>query len=142
MVNCLYIQHQQTPTIHRDTSQRDTHNVHTVTLTSWYKVSPEITIIKHGSSIIYEEQHLPIQLDTKLTITYTSHHGREREREMNHIATGRALGPEGELLPPHHRRQQRRWRDLSQIYVQRILVSLDGTDNLAFTLIYGSFVAR
>jgi hypothetical protein len=32
-------------------------------------VSPEITIIKHLSSIIDEEQHLPIQLDTKLMIT-------------------------------------------------------------------------
>jgi hypothetical protein len=29
---------------------------------------------------------------------------------MNHIATGRALSPGGELLPPHHGRQQRRWR--------------------------------
>jgi hypothetical protein len=29
---------------------------------------------------------------------------------MDHIATGRALSPGGELLPPHHRRQQRRWR--------------------------------
>jgi hypothetical protein len=26
---------------------------------------------------------------------------------MNHIATGRALSPGGELLPPHHMRQQR-----------------------------------
>jgi hypothetical protein len=25
---------------------------------------------------------------------------------VNHIATGRALCPGGELLPPHHRRQQ------------------------------------
>jgi hypothetical protein len=68
--------------------------------TSWYKVSLEITIIKHGSSIIYEEQHLPIQLNTKLMITYRSHH----EREMNHIATDRALNPGGEILPPHHGR--------------------------------------
>jgi hypothetical protein len=51
-------------------SLRDTHNAHTITFTSWYKVSPEITID--------EEQHLPIQLDTKLMITYRSHHGRER----------------------------------------------------------------
>jgi hypothetical protein len=29
---------------------------------------------------------------------------------MNHIATGRALIPGGELLPPHHRRQQGWWR--------------------------------
>ena len=29
---------------------------------------------------------------------------------MNHIATGRALSPGGELLPPHHGSQQRRWR--------------------------------
>jgi hypothetical protein len=29
------------------------------------------------SSIIDEEQHIPIQLDTKLMITYRSHHGRE-----------------------------------------------------------------
>jgi hypothetical protein len=29
---------------------------------------------------------------------------------MNHIATGRALSPRGELLPPHRGRQQRRWR--------------------------------
>jgi hypothetical protein len=39
---------------HRDTSQKDTHNAHTVTFTSWYKVSPEIIIIKHGDSIISE----------------------------------------------------------------------------------------
>ena len=32
------------------------------------------------------------------------------EREMNHIATGRALSLGGELLPPHHGSQQRRWR--------------------------------
>jgi hypothetical protein len=57
-------------------------------------VSPEITIRKHLSSIIYEEQHLPIQLDTKLMITNRSHHGRERE--VNHIATGKALSPEGD----------------------------------------------
>jgi hypothetical protein len=68
----------KTPIIHRDTSQRDTQNAHTVTFTSWYKVSLEITIIKHLSSIIDEEQHLPIQLDTKLMITYRSHDGRER----------------------------------------------------------------
>jgi hypothetical protein len=30
------------------------------------------------------------------------------EREINHIATGRALSPGGELLPPHHGSQQRR----------------------------------
>jgi hypothetical protein len=59
-------------------SLRDTHNVHTITFTSWYKVSPDITIIKHLSSIKDEEQHLLIQLDTKLMITYRSHHGRER----------------------------------------------------------------
>jgi hypothetical protein len=29
---------------------------------------------------------------------------------VNHIATGRALSPRREILPPHHRRQQRRWR--------------------------------
>jgi hypothetical protein len=29
---------------------------------------------------------------------------------MNHIATGRALSPGGELLAPHHGRQQWRWR--------------------------------
>ena len=29
---------------------------------------------------------------------------------MNHIATGRALSPRGELLPSHHGSQQRRWR--------------------------------
>jgi hypothetical protein len=29
---------------------------------------------------------------------------------MNHISTGRALSPRGELLPPRHRRHQRRWR--------------------------------
>jgi hypothetical protein len=29
---------------------------------------------------------------------------------MNHIATGRVLSLGGELLPPYHRRQQRRWR--------------------------------
>jgi hypothetical protein len=34
----------------------------------------------------------------------------EREREMNHIATGRALSLGGELLPPHHGKQQQRWR--------------------------------
>jgi hypothetical protein len=28
---------------------------------------------------------------------------------MNHIATGRALSPKGELLPPHHWSQQHRW---------------------------------
>jgi hypothetical protein len=73
--------------------------MHTLSFfTSWYKVSPEIAINKHWSSIIYEEEHLPIQLDTKLTITYRSHHGRE----VNHIATGRALILGGELLPPHH----------------------------------------
>jgi hypothetical protein len=87
-------------------SLKDTHNAHTVTFTSWDKVSLEITRINHLSSIIDEEQHLPIQLDTKLMITYRSHH----EREMNHIATGRALSPGGELLPPHHGRQQRQWR--------------------------------
>jgi hypothetical protein len=70
-------------------------------------VSLEITIIKHLSSIIDEEQHLPIQLDTKLMITYRSH---REGREMNHIATGRALGLGGELLPPHHGRQQCQWR--------------------------------
>ena len=32
-------------------------------------------------------------------ITYRSHHGRERE--INHIATGRAVSLGGELLPPH-----------------------------------------
>ena len=32
------------------------------------------------------------------------------EREMNHIATGRALSLGGELLPPRHGSQQRRWR--------------------------------
>jgi hypothetical protein len=58
---------------------KETHIMHTLSsFTSWYKVSPEIAIIKHWSSIIYEEQHLPIQLDTKLMITYRSHHGRER----------------------------------------------------------------
>jgi hypothetical protein len=29
---------------------------------------------------------------------------------MNHIATGRALSLRGELLPPHHRSQQRWWK--------------------------------
>jgi hypothetical protein len=29
---------------------------------------------------------------------------------VNHIATGRALSPGGELIPPHHRRQQGWWR--------------------------------
>jgi hypothetical protein len=29
---------------------------------------------------------------------------------VNHIAIGRALSPGGELLPPHHRRQQGWWR--------------------------------
>jgi hypothetical protein len=29
---------------------------------------------------------------------------------MNHIATGRALSPGGELIPTHHRRQKHRWR--------------------------------
>jgi hypothetical protein len=55
-------------------------------------VSPEITIIKHWSSIIYKEQHQQIlffKLDTKFMITYRSHHGRD----VNHIATGRALSP-------------------------------------------------
>jgi hypothetical protein len=33
----------------------DTHNAHTITFTSWYKVSLEITIIKHLSRIIDEE---------------------------------------------------------------------------------------
>jgi hypothetical protein len=46
-------------------SLRDTHNAHTVTFTSWYKVSPEITLIKPLGSIIDEEKHLPIQLDYK-----------------------------------------------------------------------------
>jgi hypothetical protein len=32
------------------------------------------------------------------------------EREINHIATSRALSLGGELLPPHHGSQQRRWR--------------------------------
>jgi hypothetical protein len=44
-------------------SLRDTHNTHTVTFTSWYKVSPEITLIKPLGSIIDEEQNLPVQLD-------------------------------------------------------------------------------
>jgi hypothetical protein len=29
---------------------------------------------------------------------------------MNHIATGRALSLGGEILPPHHGRQQQQWR--------------------------------
>ena len=36
-------------------SLRDTHGAHTVTFTPWDKVSPEITIINHLSSIIDEE---------------------------------------------------------------------------------------
>jgi hypothetical protein len=52
----------------------------------------DITIIKHLSSIVYEEQHLPIQLDTKLMITTW-------EREVNHIATGRALSLGGRTTP-------------------------------------------
>ena len=41
---------------------------------------------------------------TKLVVHQdrTKSRTREREREINHIATGTYLIPEGELLPPRH----------------------------------------
>jgi hypothetical protein len=59
------------------------------------------------------------------------------EREMNHIATGRALSPRGELLPPHHGIQQRRWRWRWSLYVH--FASLFCIIIFCYSLIYFIF---
>src|SRR3954466_10407573 len=45
-------------------------------------------------------------------LDYKAHdHNKITHRERDeHIATGKALNLEGELLPPHHGSQQQRWR--------------------------------
>ena len=89
-------------------SLRVTHGAHTVNFTPWDKVDSGNYINKTTwVAQTMKEKHPWIQLDYKAHdhIKITS-----CEREMNHIATGRALSPDEELLPPHHGRQQRRWR--------------------------------
>src|SRR3954471_5274807 len=54
-------------------------------------------------------KHLSSRVDL---LDYKAHdHNKIMHRERDeHIATGRALRLEEELLPPHHGNQQRRWR--------------------------------
>ena len=76
------------------------------TLSHWYRVvtmTPE-TRQNHLSSI----NIINVFSDTSNTHDHIKI--TPWEREMNHIATGRALSLGGELLPPHHGSQQRRWR--------------------------------
>ena len=89
-------------------SLRVTHGAHTVNFTPWDKGDSGNYINKTTwVAQTMKEKHPWIQLDYKAHdhIKITSW-----EREMNHIATGRALSLDEELLPPHHGRQQWRWR--------------------------------
>ena len=54
-------------------------------------------------------KHLSSKVDL---LDYKAHdHNKIMHRERDeHIATGRALSLEEELLPPHHGNQQRQWR--------------------------------
>jgi hypothetical protein len=45
---------------------------------------------------------------------------------VNHIATGRAHSPGGELLPPHHRKQQWRWRSMRSMETAETMMETDG----------------
>ena len=85
-------------------SLRATHGVHTVTFTPWDKGDSEVYINKTTQVAYYnEELHLFTQLDYKahdhIKIT-------PWERDINHIATSRALSLGGELLPPHNGSRQ------------------------------------
>src|SRR5215216_2332720 len=91
-------------------SLRDPHGAHTVTFTHVgqgvsgdhiSKTHLTSTMTSRLQSSSYESQSCKAAHEI-IVLKYMG------EREMNHIATGRALSLGGELLPPHHRRQQ--WR--------------------------------
>src|SRR3954467_9376068 len=62
----------------------------------------------HVGRARYLLKHLSSIVDL---LYYKAHDHKIMHRERDeHIATGRALSLEEELLPPHHGNQQRRWR--------------------------------